>query len=86
MGERNQNVRIESAKCINNRNSCPQLPGTLIRISIPPGAEINVLNLIEISSPSGICLIVRSPLLSGGANLNVLADAVKQAGGSIEFM
>jgi hypothetical protein len=86
MGEKNQNVRIESARAVDNRNFCPQLPGTLIRISIPPGAEINILNLIEISSPSGICFIVRSPLLAGGANLNVLADAVRQAGGCVEFM
>ncbi len=42
---------------------CPQLPGTIIRIFIPKGAEINLLNLIEITSPSGICLIVRSPIL-----------------------
>lgn len=47
----------------NNRNSCPQLPGTIVRINIPPGSEVNFLNLIEVSSPGGICLIVRSPLL-----------------------
>jgi len=66
---------------------CPQLPGTLIRIFIPPGAVINLLNLIEITSPSGICLIVRIPALgvnSGG--LNSLIDQIKRAGGSVELV
>ena len=38
---------------------CPQLPGTFFRIYIKPGFVINLLNIIEISSPAGICLIVR---------------------------
>lgn len=42
---------------------CPQLPGTLLRVFVPPGIEINVLNLVEISLPSGICLQVRLPFL-----------------------
>jgi len=45
------------------RVPCGPLPGTLLRVFIPPGATINVLNLIEVASPSGICLIVRIPLL-----------------------
>jgi hypothetical protein len=51
-------------------SSCPKcgpLPGTLLRVAIPPGAVINLLNLIEIASPSGICLIVRLPFLGGRA-------------------
>jgi hypothetical protein len=44
---------------------CPQLPGTIARFFIPHGAVINLLNLIEISSPGGICLIVRLPFLGG---------------------
>ncbi len=52
-----------------NRNSachkpqCGPLPGTLLRAIVPPGAVINLLNLIEVASPSGICLIVRLPFL-----------------------
>ena len=66
---------------------CPQLPGTLVRVFIPAGAVINLLNLIEVSSPSGICLILRIPALGGsGATLSTLMDSVKQAGGSVEFM
>lgn len=38
---------------INKTDSCPQLPGTILRIKIPAGAVINLLNLIEITSPSG---------------------------------
>ena len=67
-------------------NKCPQLPGTIIRINIPAGAVINLLNIIEITSPSGICLIVRIPLLGGNLfNLNTLSDAIKKAGGTIEW-
>jgi len=65
---------------------CPQLPGTLIRIFIPPGAVINLLNLIEITSPSGICLIVRIPALGGTSGLNGLIDQIKKAGGTIELV
>ena len=65
---------------------CPQLPGTLIRISIPAGAVINLLNLIEIQSPSGICLIVRIPTLGGALNVASIMDTIKKAGGSIEFV
>ncbi|MCC5910392.1 MAG: hypothetical protein JJT76_08150 [Clostridiaceae bacterium] len=67
---------------------CPQLPGTILRINIPAGAVINLLNLIEITSPSGICLIVRLPILgSGGKNIfSTLTTAVKEAGGTIEFV
>ena len=49
-----------------NSSCCPKcgpLPGTLLRAFVPPGAAINLLNLIEVASPSGICLIVRLPFL-----------------------
>lgn len=49
----------------NHQGSCPQLPGTLLRINIPAGTTINLLNLLELTSPGGICLIVRIPLLGG---------------------
>ncbi len=52
----------------NGTNPCPQLPGTVLRIFIPAGAVINLLNLIEVTSPSGICLIVRLPFLGGAVN------------------
>ena len=67
-------------------DACPQLPGTLIRINIPAGAVINLLNLIEVTSPSGICLIVRLPILGGtGLKANPLINAIQQAGGTVEF-
>lgn len=73
-----------------SKQSCNshQLPGTLIRINIPEGAEINVLNLLEVSSPSGICLILRIPVLGrvSGLNLNGLTDTIRQAGGTVEFL
>jgi len=70
------------------KNSCEQQPGTILRIFIPAGAVINLLNLIEVSSPSGICLIIRIPLLggNGGFSLEGLFNAIKQAGGTVEFI
>lgn len=44
-------------------NKCGPLPGTIFRAFVPPGAAINLLNLVEVASPSGICLIVRLPFL-----------------------
>lgn len=46
-------------------DSCRQLPGTIFRINIPAGATINVLNIVEFTSPTGICLILRLPFLGG---------------------
>ncbi|AKL94215.1 hypothetical protein CACET_c07050 [Clostridium aceticum] len=65
---------------------CPQLPGTLIRINIPPGAVINLLNLIEITSPGGVCLILRIPILGGSNLFSTLTAAIEQAGGKIEVV
>ncbi|MEW9121552.1 MAG: hypothetical protein AB2421_02490 [Thermotaleaceae bacterium] len=67
-------------------HGCPQLPGTVFRINIPAGAVINLLNLIEIASPSGICLIIRLPILAGGIGWNTIAHSIAQAGGSIEVL
>jgi len=73
------------------REACPQKKGTVLRIFIPGGAEINVLNIFEISSPSGICIIVRLPFLKRlcGCSDNDIAglfDSIKQAGGCIELV
>jgi hypothetical protein len=66
---------------------CGPLPGTILRIFIPAGAVVNLLNLIELNSPSGICLIVRLPFLgsgSGGTNVQSIINAVQSAGGRVE--
>ncbi len=74
------------------KDPCPQLPGTLLRIFIPAGAVINLLNLIEVTTPSGICLIVRIPLLgeikdnSRVLSIDNIKDAVERLGGTIEFL
>ncbi len=66
---------------------CPQLPGTILRIFIPAGAVINLLNLIEVTSPSGICLIIRLPILGGNkGNLAGIFNTIQQAGGKVEVM
>ncbi len=70
-----------------NCTPCPQLPGTILRIFIPAGAVINLLNLIELDSPSGICFIVRLPFLEGESLTNTvqsLTDAVRRVGGTVE--
>jgi len=69
--------------------SCPQLPGTILRIFIPGGTVINLLNLLEVASPSGVCLIVRLPILGGGTggfNLQSIINTVQQAGESVEVI
>jgi hypothetical protein len=68
---------------------CPQLPGTILRIFIPAGATINFLNLFEVTSPSGICLIFRLPFLGGtcgGHDVSGFMHAVRSAGGTAEFI
>jgi len=69
---------------------CPQLPGTILRIFIPAGAVINLLNLIELNSPSGICLIIRIPILGGAGkkrfNVADIVNAVQHCGGTVEVL
>lgn len=66
-------------------DDCPQLPGTVLRINIPAGAVINLLNIIELSSPGGVCLVIRLPLLGGALDLNSVVNAIQEAGGTVEF-
>ncbi|NLX77626.1 MAG: hypothetical protein GXZ01_09730 [Clostridiaceae bacterium] len=71
------------------RNVCPQKKGTILRIFIPAGAEINLLNLLEISSPGGICIIIRLPFLKklfSCKDISDLFEEIKRAGGRIEFV
>lgn len=71
------------------RRDCPQRKGTVLRIFIPAGAEINLLNLIEIASPGGICIIVRLPFLEKFCDRDSLGDifdSIKRAGGRVEFL
>jgi len=71
------------------RDECPQKKGTLLRIFIPAGAEINLLDIFEISSPGGICIIIRLPFLEkicGKNNVAGIFDTVKRAGGRVEFL
>ena len=68
--------------------SCRQVPGTVFRINIPAGATINVLNLIELTSPAGICLILRLPFLAGECKpqhgYEQMFDAIRRVGGTVE--
>lgn len=70
-----------------------QLPGTLLRISVPKGTTINIFNIIEVASPGGISVVVRLPLLStlsttGFKNPTLVGvmDAIRAAGGSVEIL
>lgn len=73
--------------CKDKAEPCPQLPGTLLRVFIPAGAVINLLGLLELTSPSGICLIVRIPLFNNnGPSLNTIVDTIRQAGGTVEVI
>ena len=76
-----------------SQRACPALPGTLLRISIPDGTALNFLNLIEVASPGGICLVVRLPFLTGltsdislNSVLTGMMSAIKAAGGTIEIL
>lgn len=69
-----------------HEKKCEKLPGTLVQINIPAGATINLANLLEVTSPSGICLIVRSPLISNNDNFNIagIMESLKKAGITVE--
>jgi hypothetical protein len=48
---------------------------------------INLLSLIELASPSGICVIIRLPFLGGlGGAGNDLFKQIRAAGGTVETL
>jgi hypothetical protein len=72
-------------------DQCKKPCGTVFRVFIPAGASIELLNLVELTSPSGICLIVRLPFLCKECkeckphhDYNSLFDTIKSLGGTIE--
>lgn len=65
---------------------CSQMPGTVFRVSIPAGAVVNLANLFEVSSPSGICLIVRVPFLGGTTRYTDFVNSIAQVGGTVELV
>ncbi|MCX8130952.1 MAG: hypothetical protein N3I35_12750 [Clostridia bacterium] len=79
---------MSKENCNTHSQPCPQLPGTVLRIFIPAGAVINLLNLIELSSPSGICVIIRLPFLGGkcsGVDLMGIMNSIRSVGGTVEL-
>lgn len=68
--------------------TCPQLPGTILRVFIPPGFVINLLNIVEIASPGGICVIVRLPFLGDDKKRawDSIVNSVEGAGGTVEVV
>lgn len=82
---KNTNIKTSNGAVI-AQGPCEQLPGTVLRIFIPAGAVINLLNLLEVTSPSGICIIVRIPILGGNNTLASIMETIKAAGGTVEFV
>ncbi|MDP4094619.1 MAG: hypothetical protein Q8920_14835 [Bacillota bacterium] len=81
----------DSRSCCSSNQKCHAPGGTISRLYIPAGATFNYLNLIEVSSPSGVSLVVRIPFLGdskGSAYQNIdLSDVLKMfrtAGVSVE--
>lgn len=61
-----------------------QLPGSLLKINIPGGALVNLLDLLEVVSPEGINLVVRSPKL--GENLENEEEANNNRGSILDMI
>ncbi len=57
-------------------------PGTILRVHIPAGAVVSLLNIAEVCSPSGIDLLIRIPFLSGTSGFNNIINAVTGVGGT----
>jgi hypothetical protein len=72
----------EREKCgCKSKYGCKPLPGTIFRLYLPPGTVINFLNLFELVSPTGICLIIRLPFLcdhKDQESLTTLIDSIQK--------
>lgn len=82
----------QNLQTTNQENRCRQVAGTVFRIFIPAGATINILNLVELTSPSGICLILRLPFLAGECKPHChneydrMFESIRRVGGAVEVM
>ncbi|KUG04936.1 hypothetical protein ASZ90_017674 [hydrocarbon metagenome] len=57
-----------------------------MKLFLPAGAELTLLGLIQVISPSGVCLFVRIPALGGNTSLQNLIQQVQAAGGAVELV
>lgn len=67
---------------------CKPQKGTIIRIAIAPGTTISLFGLFELTSPSGICLLVNLPFLARrcGRDSESLLDALRNSGCKVEYV
>jgi hypothetical protein len=64
------------------------VPGTILRIFLPAGTAVNLLNLMEINSPKDVSLIVRIPLPGSSMNpvVATIIESFRQAGATVEVI
>lgn len=70
-----------------------QLPGTLFSVAIPSGTTVNFRDFFEVSTPGGMSINVRMPILGNLAASGLkyftplgMMDAFRAAGGTIEIV
>ncbi|MCX8130951.1 MAG: hypothetical protein N3I35_12745 [Clostridia bacterium] len=66
--------------------------GSVLHISLPAGTEVELLNIIELISPSGVSLEARLPFIEGGgfsklvsSELSKIINSIQEAGGTVEM-
>ncbi|MGI6365961.1 MAG: hypothetical protein ACOX2G_09625 [Bacillota bacterium] len=57
---------------------------TMIRVTLPPGAVVKYAKMVEVRAPQGTSLIVKVPF--AGKAVEGFLDAIRQAGGTVEYI
>lgn len=58
--------------------------GTMVKVTLPPGAVVKYAKLVEVRAPEGTSLIIKAPFT--GKAVEGFLDAIRQAGGTVEYI
>jgi hypothetical protein len=60
-------------------------PQRTIRVSLPAGKNIKLLNMAEVSSTSGVTVELNLPFPMSEEGLNKMSESIRRIGGTVEF-
>lgn len=85
MSTPNENVKGKEFWTAQTQGTAWHKAKTKFKISLPPGENIKLLSLAEISAPGGVSFELRLPFPMSEAGLGKLGEAIRNAGGTIEI-
>ena len=67
------------------RGASYRKPKAGVKISLPPGDGIKLLNMAEVSSPGGVSIVLKLPFPMSEGSLGKISESIKKVGGTVEI-